>query len=365
MNSKRKNTTLILAGILVGTMLTGPAAHAEEEYFKAYRSNQAIYLDGQQVELEAYTINGSNYVKLRDIGEALDFNVYWDGAVQIDSGAPYTGTGPETNMEPEISAPAPTSPTIAENGPYTISVSHWCREDYSQAANPAVFTEIYDRALYNAIRQTLVDEGRQGESGYRYAYTMVDDGAYSAMKNLLGRMDGALRYEHHVPQNLANYYEYLDYFAVSVETPENYRDALDFIRPVIEEANRLGTDAEKVTLLNGYLKTLLTYDSRATAGITQTFAPHDGELKAACGSYARAFKVLCSAAGIPCISISTDIHTWNLVYADGHWLHVDVSSNDQMVRDNILLEKSLPSRTDQAPEATEFLKELLVPGSTK
>ena len=44
---------------------------------------------------------------------------------------------------------------------------------------------------------------------------------------------------------------------------------------------------------------------------------------------------------------------------------MDVSSNDQMVRDSILLEKVLPNRTDRAPEATEFLKELLVPGSTK
>ena len=353
MNSRRKNTALIMTGVLVGTMLTGPAAHAAEEYLKAYRSNQAIYLDGQQVQLEAYTINGSNYVRLRDVGEALDFNVYWDGAVQIDSGAPYTGTGPEA------STPAP------EANPYTIHTGHWSREDFSQRANPAVFTGVYDRELYNAIRQTLVDGGRQAESGYRYAYTMVSDGAYSEVKNLLGRMDGAVRYEHHVPENLANYYEYLDYFAVSAETPENYRAALDFIRPVIQEADRLGTDAEKAALLNSYLKTLLTYDSRAAAGITQTFAPHDGELKAACGSYARAFKFLCSAAGIPCISISTDVHTWNMVYADGEWLHVDVSSNDQMVRDSILLEKSLPSRTDRAPEATAFLKELLVPGSTK
>ena len=360
-----KNMAMVMAGVLVGTMLTGPVAHAAESYFKAYHSDQAIYLDGQQVELEAYTINGSNYVKLRDIGEAVGFNVYWDGAVQIDSDAPYTGAGSEAKTEPEVSTPVPAQPDVLDDGPYTISAGHWSREDYSQKASPTVFTGVYDRELYNAIRQTLVDRGRQDEGGYRYAYTMVDDGAYSAVKNLLGRMDGALRYEHHVPQNLINYYEYLDYFAVSAETPENYREALDFIQPVIEEVSRLGTDAEKVTFLNGYLKTLLTYDSRATAGITKTFAPHSGELKAACGSYARAFKVLCSAAGIPCISISTDIHTWNLVYADGQWLHVDVSSNDQMVMDSILLEKSLPSRTDRAPEATEFLKELLVPGSTK
>jgi len=181
----------------------------------------------------------------------------------------------------------------------------------------------------------------------------------------MGRMDGSKVHDHHVPQNLRNYYEYLDYFAMSAETPDNYSEALDFIRPAIESANRLGTDSEKVTCLNDYLKTLLEYDTASNAGILQTFSPHNGELKAACSSYARAFRFLCSEAGIPCIAISTPTHTWNLVYADGEWLHVDVSANDLPVGNNILLERTLDFRTDEAPEATEFLKELLVPGSTK
>ena len=54
-----------------------------------------------------------------------------------------------------------------------------------------------------------------------------------------------------------------------------------------------------------------------------------------------------------------------MVYADGQWLHVDVSANDLYRRDYILLAGTVPGRTDQVPEATAFLKELLVPGSTK
>ena len=44
--------------------------------------------------MEAYGIAGHNYVKLRDIGKAVGFNVFWDadsGCVQIETGAPYTG----------------------------------------------------------------------------------------------------------------------------------------------------------------------------------------------------------------------------------------------------------------------------------
>lgn len=249
----------------------------------------------------------------------------------------------------------------AEAEPYTISASQWSREDFSQQANPDVFTTTYDRALYNAIRQTIVD----GTSDTAPAYTMVGDSEYSAVKNLLGRLEGAVRYEHHVPENFVNYYEYLDYFAVSAAMPENYQAPFDFIQPIITELEQMDTDGEKVEYLNDYLCTLLAYEKGKTAGVTRTFAPHSGELQAACGSYARAFKFLCGATGIPCLSISTSNHTWNTVYVDGQWLHVDVSANDLYYRPYILLAETVQGRTDRAPEQTAFLKELLVPGSTK
>lgn len=90
----RKNMQFA-AGILVGAVLFGGgAAHAAEIFSKAFPSTNTVYLDGRQVELEAYAINGNNYVKLRDVGELMGFNVYWDAGVQIDSDAPYTGQAP-------------------------------------------------------------------------------------------------------------------------------------------------------------------------------------------------------------------------------------------------------------------------------
>ena len=109
----------------------------------------------------------------------------------------------------------------------------------------------------------------------------------------------------------------------------------------------------------------MAYEEGASSGITQTFAPHTGELKAACGSYARAMKFLCAAVDIPCFTISSDIHVWNLVYVEGRWLHVDVSANDLSGRNGVLLTETYQTGKDQAPDATTFLKELLVPGSTK
>ena len=314
MKNRLKNAALLCTGIVLGaTLFGGVAAYAADVI--AERSTNTVYVDGQRVELEAYLIDGANYVKLREVGEAVGFNVYWNGAVQIESGVPYTGEAPAGTPTPADTSATqqqtPPTPSAAP-GAYTISVDHWSREDFSRQANPAVFTATYDRALYNTIRQTMVD----GTSGTP-AYTMVAKGNdYSAVKNLIGRMEGVLRYEHYVPKNFTNYYEYLDYFAVSAEMPENYQAPFDFILPVIQSTSGM-TDREKVEYLNDYLSTLLTYDKSKTAGVVDTFSQHTGELEAACGSYARAFKFLCAAADIPCISISTSNHTWNLVYVDG------------------------------------------------
>ena len=155
--------------------------------------------------------------------------------------------------------------------PYAISADHWSREDFSQEASPEVFTGVYSRELYNAIRQTMVD----GTSDTAPAYTMVGKEDYSAVKKLVGRMEGVLRYEHHVPQGFADYWRHLDYYAVSAEMPENYQAPLDFVQPVIEATAEMG-DRERVEAFNGYIRTLLAYQKWKTSGVTQTFAPTPG-----------------------------------------------------------------------------------------
>ena len=52
-----------------------------------------VYLDGKEMPFAAYASEGNNYFKLRDIGEAFDFGVDWDGATNtiiIDTGKGYT-----------------------------------------------------------------------------------------------------------------------------------------------------------------------------------------------------------------------------------------------------------------------------------
>ncbi|MFI3313800.1 MAG: stalk domain-containing protein [Eubacteriales bacterium] len=63
-------------------------------YPKSYLDSTAtIYLNGNQVVLTAYTIDDNNYFKLRDLGEAIGFNVSWDSdaeTIAIASNEAYT-----------------------------------------------------------------------------------------------------------------------------------------------------------------------------------------------------------------------------------------------------------------------------------
>ncbi|MBQ3496958.1 MAG: WG repeat-containing protein [Oscillospiraceae bacterium] len=71
----------------------------------AYASTQNVSIDGTAVELQAYALrdangNPTNYVKLRDVakvlnGSAAQFEVSWDGAVNIVTGRSYTANGSE------------------------------------------------------------------------------------------------------------------------------------------------------------------------------------------------------------------------------------------------------------------------------
>ena len=86
----RKNVSMMLTGMVIGAALTGGSI-AVAAGITAEPTWQPIFVDGQQVEMEAYNIAGHNYVKLRDMGEQVGFNVYWNAGVQIDTGHPYTG----------------------------------------------------------------------------------------------------------------------------------------------------------------------------------------------------------------------------------------------------------------------------------
>ena len=55
------------AGLVTGLLLVGITTTAYAAGIMAERSNHRIYVDGQQVQMEAYVINGNNYVVRREV----------------------------------------------------------------------------------------------------------------------------------------------------------------------------------------------------------------------------------------------------------------------------------------------------------
>jgi len=103
------------AGFLTCLLVVGVTTTAYAAGIMAERSHHRVVVDGKEVQMEAYRIKGNNYVKLRDMGEAVGFEVYWDsvnGCVQVESGKPYTGKAP-AKAEPDKpeSHPESTAPT--------------------------------------------------------------------------------------------------------------------------------------------------------------------------------------------------------------------------------------------------------------
>lgn len=375
-----KRTLYFAAGLLVGaTVFGGSVAYAAG--ITTERNTQLVYIDGAPVQLDAYIIGGSNYVKLRDIGQAVGFNVYWDGAVYIDTASPYTGEAPSD----QTPTPAPTPTVQAKpDGSGTFSATPFtakaltgddrAREDFSRQANPAIFTDTLTRAAYNAARQSIVDRdailaGNNADGFnpcYAYAYTTATTETRSEMNHVLSAIGSYYWYTTTAEPYLQYYYNYPDYFIVKPEVSETTIAAEIYAAPILQQAAALASDAEKVRLFNDFLCDRMNFDRKASASMTDIFNEDGPVVKGKCTTFAYALQYLCDRAGIPCLNVSSHGHAWNTVYADGRWLHVDVSLNTQTRgRAALLLSPDSRGEVNAYPEITRFAQELLVPGSTK
>ena len=105
-----------LTGLVVGALVFGGTT-AYAAGILAERSTNRIFVDGQEVQIEAYAIHDNNFMQLRDVGKAIGFNVYWDAetkTVQIETDKPYTGEAPVKDKAAD-SAPQPETTASADD----------------------------------------------------------------------------------------------------------------------------------------------------------------------------------------------------------------------------------------------------------
>ncbi|MPM31549.1 hypothetical protein SDC9_78104 [bioreactor metagenome] len=132
------------------TAVGGELAAGDGLAKSAVLNSSAIYKDGVQVSLTAYTINGNNYFKLRDIGQAFDFGVTWDGSantIKIDTSTGYTAeSGAATATGATLGVRGSTVSALAmmmQGWPAGVHVEEFVPNGPAQTAGMQLYDVIY------------------------------------------------------------------------------------------------------------------------------------------------------------------------------------------------------------------------------
>lgn len=240
------------------------------------------------------------------------------------------------------------------------------REDFSQQANPAIFHGSYTRGMYNALRQSyldrdIIDQGSEGNNGAEYfnpfySYANATPATYELSQQyeaVISNISVHYSFQVNAEPYVADLWKYPGYFIVTAMKMEYIVDAET--QTVLERAKNLPIN-DALQTFNDHVRSRISYDSNAAAGIERVFTSSE-RVKGACGTYANSFMYLCEAAGISSILISGDNHAWVMAYVDGQWYHCD-PTNDRVMHETI-------KYTPYHPQNVEWMKEILVPGSTK
>jgi hypothetical protein len=128
------------AGFVLGGLIFGGITALAANGVLATLSVNKIYVDGAAVNITAYAIEGHNYVQLRDIAEAVDFGVDYDGAtnsVIVDSTASYAKPTAVAPLQ-SVATPSPTTSGYPDkpqhNKDLVWNVNPWTHYDLSAEA---------------------------------------------------------------------------------------------------------------------------------------------------------------------------------------------------------------------------------------
>lgn len=333
-----------IACMAAGALLFGGTGAAAAG-LTAQPSNQAIYVDGQRVYFTAYAVAGNNYVQLREVGRALDFGVSYDAAtnsVRVSPDSPYV----------EQNAAAVQTPAGADQG-----------IDYSQEANPEIFTSTLTREFYNSARHAYLHRDEMAD-----AFDLDRHKADESLPIFLPSGAAVTEDMRDVCRTLGGvFYTY----EITEKHPYVYafpRSDSDLDRPrvreIIEATKKQGTDREKAEYLAEIICDELEYAYNEKNTSWDTAIEEGG--KVICSGYASAFRRMGRAAGLLTFSPGNDAqnHVWNVVYCDGEWLTVDLTHYDSTHNQQYWFQKEHPKMTVDYENNLRFTKEVMVPGST-
>lgn len=233
--------------------------------------------------------------------------------------------------------------------------------------SPVSGAEDRQKAAWDAIQKYMTDSGMQEQIQYIIDYALAVTHAYNRDHPeifwVTGGMalmlpisytyspDGTVNFTQHVMLCLYKENENIDVRQEAYRDPakiradlEKFNAAADAILEDLPDGSR----REQLSYLNGYLTEHNSYrigepDPEARNPLNALVGCTD-EQGPVCEGYARAMKVLCDRAGIPCVLVNGNAyyekdgtpipHMWNSVQMeDGKWYGLDVTWNDPAVRD--------------------------------
>lgn len=355
-------------GMLFGVLLaagTGAAAAG----LMAQPSVQAIYVDGERAYFTAYAIAGNNYVQLREIGRRVDFSVTYDAAtdsVRISTDTPYA----EQYAAAPITQPVPaTTSAWTEMQPQpatahqTVTASKTI--DYSQDANPAIFSQSLPREFYNSARHaylhheemaTAFDKERRKADASLAIRLPSEMPVTSKMENVCSELSGVF-YNYALAENGAFVYAF-----------PRIDDDLKwpYVQEIIEIAKKSSSDREKAEYLAETICDRLEYAYDRNDIRSWSKSMENGG-KAVCSGYCAAFQQIGRAAGLDVLTVGSAAgnHAWNLVYCDDEWLMVDLTHYDTSHKEANWFQREHPKMEPDGLDEINFTKEVIHPGSTK
>lgn len=123
--------------------------------------------------------------------------------------------------------------------------------------------------------------------------------------------------------------EYRSVDAIKTEQ-ENVKNAVaELLNNMPEEYN---TRYERLKYIHDYLVTTIAYDTTQSKAGIRSAAGAMIRRVSVCEGYAKAFKMVCEAMGVPCQIVTSSSHMWNYVQMeDGKWYLVDVTFDDPII----------------------------------
>ena len=88
-------------------------------------NTSSVYIDGSELSLTSYNVNGNNYFKLRDIGKTFNFEVGWNSDTKIISiNTSNAYSEPLTDKEITVKPPTTYTPDTAPRGMELVCIGY-------------------------------------------------------------------------------------------------------------------------------------------------------------------------------------------------------------------------------------------------